>query len=112
MMRYINALTGKRHWYSVRFSYHTPGGNELFSWAAEVGVVRQGDNLHRREMKVLGSKRVREPQVKHLLCNGRIHMQVLCYLGKFKKPENCATAVTISGTDIMAGLLLGGYFNG
>jgi hypothetical protein len=107
MMRFINAITGRRFWYSVRCSYHK-GTRELFCWHAEIGCVQQGDILHARQIKTLVALKLLTPDARPYLCNGHIKIQPTCYLGKFRKPEKCATAITVTRYDILVGMLLEG----
>jgi hypothetical protein len=58
-------------------------------------------------MKKLLAGGLQHPNAKPLLCNGSFQLQVLCYLGKFKKPASCTTAATVSGRDLLLDLLLG-----
>jgi hypothetical protein len=107
MMKYINAITGHRYWYSLRLAYYD-GEHERFHWHAEVGCVQQGDILHHRQIKKLVAPTLlKTPLAKRYLCNGRLKIEIIGCLGKFRKPEKCATAITVSGLDIFGAFLLG-----
>ena len=101
MMRLLNALTGKCHWYSVTFDYMTRNGEILFSKNMVLGVAHPGEILHHRQMKKLGAGKFMNHSVaKRFLCNGLLEMQIIASLGKFRMPENCSTAVQFDAVDI------------
>jgi len=106
LMKYINAITGHRYWYSLRLAYYD-GEHERFHWHAEIGCVQQGDILHHRQIKKLVAPTLlKTPRAKRYLCNGRLKIEIIGCLGKFRKPEKCATAITVSRLDIFGAFLL------
>ena len=113
LMKLVNAITGRRYWYSCRLAYYNfSGGREMFHWHAEIGCVHPGDILHHRQIKKLASPLLSTPNAKRHLCNGVLKIEIIGCLGKFRKPRKCATAITVSGPNIITGLLLGGFRNG
>ena len=77
--------TKKRHWYEVRFIYKNDNRYPLFNFTQQVGLKKQSDILNDRLIKKLLVPIHKMDNVKHLLCNGILTTEIVCYLGYFKK---------------------------
>lgn len=72
----------KRHHYEFRFYYKKHYRN-IFDGTFTIGLVNQSDVLNRRALKQQFNFYKEMNHVKHLFCNGDIHLEVICYLGYF-----------------------------
>jgi len=77
---------GKRYWYHVKYTYKDVSGHELFNITSDVGLPKQSDVLnHRKVKKSLQPLHMIKGVNKAFLDNGNLYMDVLSYLGHFKK---------------------------
>ena len=86
-LKYIQNLFAKRyHWYEVKYIYiKRPNSVRIFDWVAQVGITKRSDILiHRKIKTILPPLHKRKDVPKYLLCNGRLEVEAVCYLGKFK----------------------------
>lgn len=84
MIKRINRITGRRFWYSVRFVYKNDNNERIFDFVWEVGVVSKDKILDRKAIKKsIHSILMKAP--KKYLVNGKLSMEIICYIGWFKK---------------------------
>lgn len=86
MMKLINKLLGTRYWYQVRFIYKTQNGDRIFDVVWEVGLSKRSTVLNYRAIKKSFPPLHKIPIIpKNLLMNGKLNIEIVCYLGWIKK---------------------------
>lgn len=75
-------LTQKKyHWFEVRFVY-TKNGTKILDWVEQIGIAELKFTLNRRRLKEGGHMTLYK-NAKKYLCNGKLDIEIMCYLGKF-----------------------------
>lgn len=85
MIEWLNNKIGTRYWYAVRFIYKNKSGKVL-DFVQEVGITKKATILkHRKIKKILLPIHKLNGIPKYVLCNGKIAVEVVAYLGWFKR---------------------------
>lgn len=81
----LNIFFGWRK-YRVKFIYKEPDGRVSFEFYKTVAVRHAKFIDHGRHLKRTAgnANKALLPQEKYLLCNGTIHVEPICYLGRWK----------------------------
>lgn len=86
MVEWLNKKLGTRYWYSVRYIYKNNKKEKIFDFVDSVGLTKKGTILNPRKLKKLYVPVHKLNGVpKNLLCNGIFNVEVIAYLGWFKK---------------------------
>lgn len=86
--RIANAMgiKGKYHWYEVKYAYRNRITKEvMFHWYTQIGVSTQDTVLNSRKLKKIPNPLHFNKEVKRLLDNGTLQVEIQCYLGWFPK---------------------------
>lgn len=90
----------KRWWYEVELEYLAADGRVISTARTQVGLFSQEQILDGRALrKFLGGRFIAGID-KHLYCNGRLMLKIVCCLGRFKKEQplpDGPVATTLSG---------------
>lgn len=86
MIVWLNNKLNTRYWYAVRFIYKNKRGDKVLDFVQEVGLTKKGTILkHRKLKKILLPVHKLNGIPKYLLCNGNFVVEVVAYLGWFKR---------------------------
>lgn len=86
MIGWLNNKLKTRYWYAVRFIYRNKKGEKVFDFVTEVGLTKKRMILkHRETKKILLPVHKLTGVPKYLLCNGSVVVEIVTYLGWFKK---------------------------
>ncbi len=84
--KWINLKFGLRYWYQVRFCYRAKNAEyNLFDWQQQVGLTDMRTILKGRDILKRTTPLHHKKWLKKHLCNGTMHIEVICYLGRFKQ---------------------------
>ena len=76
-------LTQKKyHWFEVRFVY-TKNGTKILDWVRQIGLSELKLTLDRRKLKEGCHETLYKNSTKKYLCNAKLDVEIMCYLGKF-----------------------------
>lgn len=85
----IKIHLGYRHWYQIRFVCKTKGLIKVFDFEESIGIAEQNIIFQHRKIKKsfppLHKRVAKVDHIKKLLCSGHLTVEVVCYLGHFKK---------------------------
>ena len=74
----------KYYWYQVKYVYRDKvNGKILFDFQGQVGLVKQNTINNQRRINKINIPLHKMDSVNHLLCNGILSVETICYLGKF-----------------------------
>ena len=80
--QFINRKLKLYHWYSIKIVYKKRD-KEIFNAIRTVGVTHKSQIVsHRDLLKYHAPDIVKD--LKKYLCNGKFHIEPICYLGYFK----------------------------
>lgn len=86
LIKWFNQKTGYRYYYSVIFKYSDKNKRVSFDWSATVGLVNKNIILTPRDVKKIGLPLHKASGIpKHLLKNGNLRVDVICYIGYMKQ---------------------------
>lgn len=81
---WLNKYSGQYHWFEVRYVY-SKNGSIICDWVSQIGVREPKTTLNRRELKKIPEALHMDERVKNYLCNGKLDVEIICYLGRFSK---------------------------
>jgi hypothetical protein len=86
-MKWILKKFGYRHWYRFKLQYKDKDSQNLFYYTTSYGLKDVESILDHRSVKQTVPLHLVNGIPKHLLCNGKLELEPLCYLGFFKKKD-------------------------
>jgi len=86
MIEWLNNKLKTRYWYAVRFIYKNKKGEKVLDFVQGVGLTKKSTILkHRTIKKILLPVHKLNGIPKYLLTNGDFVVEVVAYLGWFKR---------------------------
>lgn len=85
-LKFINLKLKMRFWYQIKIYYKDKNGRLIFDFTREIGIAYRPEILNHRSIKQTFPLH-KQKIPKYLLSNGKMHFEVLSYIGWLNSPS-------------------------